>query len=117
MQERRKNVRRRLAFPAVALDSVSGLVMGHIANITTEGVMLRTEESIDIDHIFDLQIPLPDQIEDCERLQIRGHSLWCQRTADAAHYVTGLELLNLSASEIKIIELLIQDAIFQRWIS
>jgi hypothetical protein len=117
MQERRKNSRRRLAFPAVVIDGTSGELIGHIGNITPEGIMLRSDHPVQIDEIFSLQIPLPDEIEGCCKLEVRAHSLWSQRANDPAVYVTGMELLKITEDEKRIIELLIQDAIYQRWIS
>jgi hypothetical protein len=117
MQERRRKIRNRLAFPAVVIDSSNGNVVGHIGNITPEGVMLRSDHALQIDEIFSLQIPLPDEIEGCSRLNVKAHSLWSERASDPAVYVTGLEFLDISAAESRIIELLIQDAIYQRWIS
>jgi hypothetical protein len=91
--------------------------MGHIGNITPEGVMLRSDSPVQIDSVFSLQIPLPDEIEGCSKLEVRAHSLWSQRASDPTVHVTGFEFLNVSATEARIIELLIQDSIYQRWIS
>ena len=117
MHERRKNSRRRLAFPAVVIDGSSGEIMGHIGNITPEGVMLRSERPVKIDGVFSLQIPLPDEIEGCSKLEVQAHSLWTQQASDPNVHVTGFEFLNISVTESRIIELLIQDSIYQRWIS
>jgi hypothetical protein len=101
----------------VVLDEASGEVLGQVGNLTIEGVMICSDRPLEIDRLYSLQIELPDEVDGRSRLNLLARSLWCQRAGIPAHYATGLELLNLEEADKRVIELLIQDAVFQRWTS
>jgi len=117
MKERRRKTRRRTPCQTAVFDSSTGQHLGWVVNITAEGIMLRGEEALNTDEIYDLRIELPDPIQGLSRLDVRAHSLWCQRSLDPAYFNTGLELVEVPAAVNTVIELLVRDAVFQRWVS
>lgn len=117
MDNRRKQIRRRLVSLTVVLDNTSGEVLGRIGNLTIEGLMLFSDRPLDIDKRYQLQIKLPDEVGGQAQVDLEAHSLWSQRAADPTYFATGFEISCLSPADQHVIEILIQDAIFQRWVS
>jgi hypothetical protein len=117
MDNRRKSIRRRLVSLTVVLDQKSGEVLGRIGNLTTEGLMLCSDRQLDIDQRYQLQIKLPDEVGGQSQVDLEAHSLWSQRAVDPSYFATGFEILSLSEADQHVIEILIQDAVFQRWVS
>jgi hypothetical protein len=117
MENRRRQMRKRLVSLTVVLDAKSGEVMGRVANLTTDGLMLSSDRALAIDRSYSLQIQLPDEVAGRTQIELEARSLWSQRAVDPTYYATGFEILNLSDSDRHVIEVLIQDAVFQRWVS
>ena len=117
MIDRRKQARQRLVALTVVLDEASGEVLGQVGNLTLEGIMICSDRPLKIDQIYSLQIELPDEVDGRPRLSVLARSLWCLRVSNPTHYATGFELLNLENADKRVIELVIRDAIFQRWTS
>jgi len=117
MNERRRKTRQRLNSLTVVLDAVSGEVVGRIGNLTSEGLLLCSDRPLATGETFRLQIQLPDEIAGRTRVDLEARSLWTQRAMDPTCYATGFEILHISDSDRNVIELLIQDAVFQRWVS
>jgi len=117
MDDRRRQIRKRLVSLTVVLDSKSGEVIGRIANLTTDGLMLSSDRALAIDRSYTLQIKLPDEVAGRTQIDLEVRSLWSQRAVDPTYYATGFEILNLSDADRHVIEVLMQDAIFQRWVS
>lgn len=117
MNERRRKTRQRLVSLTVVLDKVSGEVLGRIGNLTCEGLMLCSDRPLATGERFHLQIQLPDEVAGHTRVDLEARSLWSQRAMDPMYYATGFEILNLSDTDRHVIEVLIQDAVFQRWVS
>lgn len=117
MEERRKQSRQRLMSETVVLDANTGELLGRIGNLTTEGLMLRSDQALDIDYTYALQIRLPDEVGGRAELNLEARSLWSQRAVDPTYFATGFEILNVDEEDRKVLEILIEDAVFQRWIS
>ncbi len=117
MEERRRLNRQRLISLTVVLDAHTGEVLGRIGNLSIEGLMLCSDQALDIDHTFALQIKLPDEVGGRSELNLKAHSLWSQRAVDPTYYATGFEILSLDDGDRRVLELLIDDAVFQRWVS
>ena len=114
MIDRRKQVRQQLVALTVVLDEASGEVLGQVGNLTIEGIMICSDRPLEIDRLYALQIELPDEVDGRSRLNVLARSLWCQRAIIPTRYATGFELLNVDDADRRVIQLLIQDAVFQR---
>ena len=117
MEDRRKISRQRLVSLTVVIDAHSGDVLGRIGNLSAEGLMLCSDQPLDIDHTYTLQIKLPDEVGGKIDLNLEARSLWSQRAVDPTYYSTGFEILSLDEDDRRVLEILIEDAIFQRWVS
>jgi len=104
MVERRNRKRQVPDAPWRVFDRNTGDFLGHVANISTEGMMIRSEGEVDIDVILNLRIEFPRAIDGCTSLECDAVSLWSDRGSNPQFHNTGLQLLNLSQQDMRIVE-------------
>lgn len=117
MHDRRRSTRRKTPCPTAVFETQNGKILGFIVNISVDGVMLKCEEPTAVDQPFELSIELPDPILGRRDLTVRAHSLWSQKSRAGSYHLAGFELLDLSSEDCRIIELLVCDSVYQRWVS
>lgn len=108
MEERRKLKRRHLLYYSRVFDRVTGKQLGHIMDITAEGIMLISDEPIPVDETFHLRMDLPEDILSRPHLQFDAHSVWCQPDINPDFYNTGFRV-NLASHDIALIERMIVE--------
>jgi hypothetical protein len=117
MKDRRKSERKHTRFTADLLDDASGEYIGRVVNVTPEGMMVESDQPMDIDGIYRFRLPLPEPMNGRTELSLNGHCLWCHRGRNPAYYYSGMELTNVAHDDARTIEMMIRDAVFQRWVS
>jgi hypothetical protein len=90
-------------------DTESNEHIGHLVDVTTEGVMLISEEPIAEDAMFHLRVMLPAEILGNEKLEFFAKVLWCRKDANPDFYNTGFQILEVSSGHFDIVEKLIDD--------
>lgn len=114
MEDKRKLKRRHLIYYLRVFNKKTDQLIGHLVDITTEGIMLISEEPIDTTAIFQLNMTLPANIEGNKQIAFKARSLWCKKDINPDFYNTGFQLINISVKGIQIIERLIHDFSFDR---
>lgn len=95
------------------IDLENDRLMGHMVNITTDGLMLTGESAIEAGTAFQLKVKLPDEIKGSSELLVSAVSRWCEPDEDAPQfYNTGFRLGDLSRSDTKIIKQLMKRYCF-----
>ena len=90
--------------------------MGHLVNITTEGIMLISEKPIQTGKVYKLKMMLPRKILDYEEIVFEAKSIWCDNDINPAFYDTGFRMINVSPQDVEVIDNLIQNFLFQDWL-
>lgn len=82
-------------------------ILGHLVNVTTEGIMIISEQPLAIDKDFQLKmaIPIGDVTTDIE---LDARSIWTKADADPHFYKTGLQFTLCSEEAIQAISALIE---------
>ncbi|WP_163337127.1 PilZ domain-containing protein [Desulfopila sp. IMCC35008] len=96
----RKYERRHLVFYLRVFDGMSSRVIGHIADISQQGLMLISDDPIPVNENYRLRLRLPSEIGDKEEIVINGTSRWCKPDVNPDFYITGFQLYDLN-EEIK----------------
>ena len=76
MNRQRKLKRVQLVTVLTVLDGTSGDELGHVVDITVEGMGLRSRDEFTPGEVLEMQIRLPDDILDCERINVVGKCMW-----------------------------------------
>ena len=83
-------------------------IIGHLANITSSGLMLMGPVSIAPGTLYQLQISLPSPVNGVETIEFGAECLWCQRAKGVNNYWTGMQIIDISEAAVDIIERLVE---------
>lgn len=108
MEERRRFKRRYLAFYSRVFDLDSHELLGHVVDLTPQGLMLLSESSLPTDTAFRLQIELPDAFASKPAVVFGALSKWCQADIDPRFFNTGFQLSDIDPADVAIIENIVQ---------
>ena len=87
----------------------SGEIIGQLANITTEGLMLIGPSEITPGSLLQLSMALPEPIDGTDRIEFGVESLWTQPTGSGGRYWTGFQIIDIAPSHSAVIETLTAD--------
>jgi len=104
MEDRRKFKRRYLAFYSRVFDVRSHHLLGHVVDITPQGLMLISEIPLPTDTAFRLEIELPDDFAAKHTITFDAKSRWCQADIDPHFFNTGFQLFDIAAEDVEIIQ-------------
>ncbi len=107
MEERRKNKRWILNsyFDASGEDNDNSL--SYLADISTSGMMLISKHPIQTNIVMPLKIKVNDEISSNGELKVITQIVRCEKDRDFEYYNTGCKLVDLSSSNLEIIEQMI----------
>ena len=109
MHERREVKRRHLFFHLRVFDRDSGEKLGHLVDITSDGVMLISETPIKTDIIYKLKMKLPAEVLGVEQLNFTAKSMWCKKDVNPDFYDTGFQITEASREHLAVVEKLIEE--------
>ncbi len=84
-------------------------VLGDLADITVEGVMLVSDEPIAEKAAFQMRIILPEEIEGKDKIEFEAESIRCNKTIHDSIYTTGFLITKLDENNHAIIGKLISE--------
>lgn len=88
-------------------DIGAGTVLGQLANISSEGLMLVSPRPLSIGRSYRLLIPLAANSGDDLRIQVTAESLWCEDANSSGMYWTGFHITTISAADQAILNKLV----------
>lgn len=111
MQERRRLKRRTLIYYLRVTDDASGQDLGHLVDITTEGILVMSPTPIEVGKTFRLRMQLPDSdgAAGKEPVQFEARSLRNSRDVNHDFIDTAFQVTSLSPHHRSHIESLIDD--------
>ena len=112
MAERRKLKRRHVIFYSRVFDLHTGQLMGHLMDITSEGMRLISDEPTEVNQTFLLRIDLPEDIMAKPYVKFEARSLWCKQDINPSFYNTGYQIFNMSAEDVALIDNMIEEVGF-----
>jgi hypothetical protein len=111
-QDQRILKRRHLIYYLSVFNRVNNELLGHLVDITPDGLMIIGEKMQPVDMDFQLHMTLPQEIMGKDQLDFDAHSVWCRKDADPSFYGTGFELTNITPEDMRLIGKLIQNFSF-----
>ena len=109
MLEKRKLKRRQLIYYLKVMDGNTNELLGRLADITTEGIMLISEKAIETERPFSLQLILPTGMRGGKKIDIEAKSLWSKRDVNPDLIDTGFRFIKISPEDLETIDELILD--------
>lgn len=106
---KRKMKRRHLIYYLRVFDVKTGQLIGHLVDITAEGVMLISDKPIETGKDYQFRMALPSEIFNTEELIFNAHSVWCRRDVNPDFFACGLRISDISEQDLDIIDHLITN--------
>jgi len=109
MDDKRKMVRREIMFYSRVFDRKTGKQLGYLGNLTTDGLMIISEEPVEAETQFDLRIEVPEDIYPKNDIALCGKSLWCDADIDPKFFNIGFQILSIEQQDLDLIETVVKD--------
>ena len=107
--EKRHLQRRHLIYYLRVWDTREDKLLGHLADVSTDGIMIVGEAPVESDKEYELKMMLPSVSGDAEPLVFKANSCWSSNDVNQQFYDTGFQFTEISAQTIKRIHDLIDD--------
>ncbi len=111
--EKRQRRRWELVFYLRVFDQSDRSLMGHVVDISEDGLMLLSEAPIELNRDFDLILEMPTSDKKSrKKISLKAHSLWKSSDANPDLIDTGFRLVNPEKDSIDAIKILINELQF-----
>lgn len=107
--ERRKLKRRHLIYYLRVFDVETNNLLGHLVDMTPDGIMLISETAIPLGVVYHLKMSLPTEYAGQTYLEFDAKSLWSARDINPDFINTGFSLINIDSQVASIISNVIND--------
>jgi hypothetical protein len=105
----RKLKRRNLIVYLRVYDRATDSLLGHLVDITREGLMLLSEDPIEIGVVFQLRIDLGESRRLPRYLELEARSKWSGTDVNPRFIDTGFELEEPTAETLRSIDRMVAD--------
>ncbi|QSA96053.1 PilZ domain-containing protein [Methylococcus sp. EFPC2] len=109
MQERRKHTRYKVTQALAATDLDRERILGHLVDVSLDGLMLITRETLPVNRVFQLQLELPTEMAPARSVVFGAESLWQEPSGDSGHYWVGMHIIDISPENSVLLSRLIDD--------
>lgn len=109
MDELRRRERVELNTSISVFDAFSGQQVGELANINIDGIMLITDQALDVNSIFQYKLQLPVPIDGQAELELGVDCLWCREAENFNRHWAGFQIIDAAPEDIDIIAKLITE--------
>jgi hypothetical protein len=107
--EKRKLKRRQLIYYLKVQSRRSGRVIGRLADITAEGMMLISTTPLDAGDVYYLDIFLPANVKEAAVARVDAECLWTKEDVNPDLFVSGFRFIRVSTRDVDLINELILD--------
>lgn len=111
-KENRRLKRRHLLYYLKITDRKKNRIVGHLVDITAEGMKLMMKKPIEPGETHMLRMSLPSEIVGKKSIAIDAKGVWCGKSVNPDYYDAGFQLTNIKASTLGIIHHLIRHSEF-----
>ena len=113
MFERRKDKRRNSVYYLEVFEEETKSFVGRLINITKDGMMLESQEPIEVEKDYRLSMQLPNSLVRKPKITFDAKSVWCKKEDDFESYKAGFQLQNLDTKVEKEINRLMEKFKFK----
>ena len=110
--EKRKQKRWHLIYYLKVYNNETGEMIGHMADLSSKGLMIVTEGDVELDQEFQLRMELPDAFHQKKEIKFDTISLWSKKDINPNFNAIGFRFMKISKSDMGIIKELILKYFF-----
>jgi len=108
-KDKRRVERKYLVFYLRVFDGLGSKVMGHLVNISSNGIMLLSDFPIPINEEYKLRMRLPHELVENAEVIFNATSRWCRNDKNPDFYMTGFQFHDITPALKNIILCLIDE--------
>ena len=101
--------RAHLIYRLRVFDAASGRLLGHMTDITQEGMMLIGEKAVKPKREFSLRMDLPRNVMKDGNLRFTAVSKWCRKDVRRGFYSMGFQIQSISPEGLAVVRTLMRD--------
>ena len=110
MSERRHLKRRHLLYYLSVEDIDTGRLLGHLVDVTADGIMLMGAEPIQAGQVFRLRMTVPAGAEGTSQtIDFQAKSVRSGKDVNPDFFDTGFHMVSLTPTQLGLMETLIDD--------
>lgn len=103
MIERRRSSRKSPNHPIEVNNAITGETIGHIGNLSVNGLMLITTKQMQDDALFQLMFRLPGRDGHTHLLEIGVYKSWGRNAPSPGQYWAGFRIIDISAEDYNVL--------------
>lgn len=107
--EQRKQTRKEVATRLAVVDVNTGVEIGDLANISSDGFMVLARRALPARSVFQLALTLPKLIRGVDTLYFGVESLWCNPAEDQDHFWIGFHVIDISPQDSEVLALFLES--------
>ena len=109
MEERRNQLRGWTKDSLIVIERDTGEPVGHIVNMSVEGLMVVSEKCADVSRIIECNVLLPGEYHGREQLRFDAEVRWCSESEVDGMMIIGLRITEIDNIGKKIIVKLLEN--------
>ena len=113
MRDKRKLKRRHLIYYLHVHERSSGKLIGYLVDISTDGIMIMTEQPIAVGTVMELKIMLQAEMSAKQYLYFDVSAVRCEKSINGTTYDIGCKLLHVAPDDFREIEMVIDELGFR----
>ncbi len=107
--EKRKLKRRNFILNIEIFDNATGEIIGDLGDITTEGIMIVSDDPIQEDKMFSILIRLPEDADEKLEIAFEAKSIRCSETIHESIFITGFKIESIDEKNSQNVDYLINE--------
>jgi hypothetical protein len=105
MPERRKTKRRSISYYMRVIDVGANQVIGHLADITLQGLKIDSQKAVPVPRDFRLRIYTTEDVSDKDHIEFVATTRWCEIDSfEPGLYDIGFEIVRIDAHDAAIVQ-------------
>lgn len=113
METNRKSTRMALKVYLKVLDEKTDQLFGYLVDITSEGIMLTSEASVETEAVFRFKLEFPAEIEGSKEFSFSAKSMWSEKDSETDFFNSGFKFEAPSEKDEDIIAKIIEKFCFK----
>jgi hypothetical protein len=101
--------RTHLIYRLRVFNAKTGKLLGHMTDITPEGMMLIGEKAVKPKKELTLRMDLPRNVMESGHLTFEAVSKWCRKDSSGDFYAMGFQIKSISPEGLAVVRTLIRD--------
>ena len=108
LYERRDVKRRHLIYHLDVVFNGSHSVGGHLADLSTEGLLVITDEPLPVNHGLRLRLRMPSEWKGEPELELHAECRWSRRDVNPDYHANGLALIEPAPDYLETMQRLVR---------